>query len=159
MAGPLTPRQRTTYLDFVTKNAGDDIVIAAALRTMYNIQEARELDTFIRDYRPSLSPGDYVGTKATHTGMGTVEHAAERAPEPPPEKVIDNPEDLGPVPKKLGTNGQAIWNLMKKEGNEWTVDGLRSRLKLSEAKIKPMLALLIARKIVRRVTNFTYEIV
>lgn len=148
----LKPTERKNILDFVTKYAGDDIVIAAGLRTMYNIGEAKELRNFIATYKPSVIP-DIGQTRVVSTGSGELETEYEGP------AAIDNPEDLGPIPKKLGSNGQAIEVLMcgKERDKEWTAEGLSARLNIPIAKVKPMLALLLHRNIIKRVSNHTYQ--
>jgi hypothetical protein len=145
----LSQKESDTILEFVAKNGGDDIVIAAGLRTMYNINEAEELRSFVATYKPKLHAGDFVGTKRSESPEISVRQDA----------VIDSfQEDLGEVPKKLGKNGQAILKLMAKHpAGDWSVDGLSTQLKLSKAIIKSQLALLIERGKVVRASNTTYR--
>lgn len=162
MAGPLTPKLRENILNFVKNNAGDDIIIAAGLRTMHNVEDAETLRTFINNFKPGLNPADYLGAKpsSTMTQYGEVEKAKTRdeSPETPADLDIEY-EDLGPVPKKLGANGQAIEALMKKKSDhDFSVAGLRDTLKIPESKIKPMLALLLERNIIKRTGSATYQI-
>jgi hypothetical protein len=144
----LKPTERQRILDFLTKHASDDILIAAMNRVVSNIEDTKVLMEWCNTYKPSVVP--------TSDLLKKDEPEREPARETP---VLDNPEDLGPVPKKLGANGQAIEKLMAKETSEWSVDGLKHRLKLPESKIKPMLALLLERGKIKRVGNFTYQIV
>lgn len=145
----LKPTERQRMLDFLTKYASDDIIIAAMNRTVSNIEDTKVLMEWCNTYKPSVVP-----TSKSNEPEPQSEHERE-----PPTTTLTNPEDLGPVPKKLGANGQAIEKLMAKETSEWSVDGLKHRLKLPESKIKPMLALLLERGKIKRTTNYTYQIV
>lgn len=148
----LSQTERKMILEFLGKHADGDVLIQAANRVASNLTDVEDLRKFISDYKPSLHPGDYVGTRVVQTGGG------EPIETPATPAKIDKPEDLGPVPSKLGSNGQAIKSLMARTQQEYTVEGLAATLRIPKSTVKPMLALLLERNIVKRVSNHTYQI-
>jgi hypothetical protein len=154
----LSDKMRKMLLDFLSQHAEGDVLIQAANRVANNMEDVETLRKFITEYKAPLHASDYLNTKVA-TALGDVERAKERIPEVTESPIIDHPEDLGPVPKKLGANGQAIETLMrKKHDHEFTIDGLKDALHLPAAKIKPMLALLLHRNIIERASNWTYKV-
>lgn len=137
----LSTKAREELLHFIKQNACDDIIVAAAVRTRYNMEEAKSLREFIKR-PPDLTPLDYI-----------------EKPEPAAPKTEEGEvEDLGPAPKKLGSNGQAIQKLMEKQRIDWTVEGVAASLKMPVSKAKPMLALLLERNIIKRSGKHTYVV-
>lgn len=135
---------RKMLLDFLAQHADGDVLIQAANRVANNIEDVETLKKFIA------------------AGRSVVPVSRDNANPPAPVaevKPIDNPEDLGPAASKLGANGQAIQHLMEKNRDkEWSAAGLAAELKLSPSKVKPMLALLLEREIIVRISNHTYQI-
>lgn len=134
----LRDHERKSILTFLTKHASDDILIAAMNRVVSNIEDTKVLMEWCNTYKANVAPvGEPLDTDTV-------------LPESKPF-VADKPEDLGPAAKKLGVNGQAIQKYMEKHSTmPHTIDVLKRDLKLSVAKIKPMLALLIERGLVIR---------
>lgn len=147
MSGILKASQRQAIIKFVSDNAGDDIVIAAGLRTWNNIEESKQLCDFIATYQRSVVPD--VGA-ALAKGTAIHEAVEKAVKEAEPEKHYEA-VDLGPPASKLGANGQSILTLLQVDFRVQPA-GLAficKKLKLSEAKAKPMLALLIKRNLVK----------
>lgn len=145
----ITTKEREMLLAFIGKHADGDTLIQTANRVASNLTDIEDLRKFITEYKIPLHAGDYVSD-----AKGIPDSSI------PEGVVIDKPEDLGPAPKKLGSNGQAIEKLMMKNpDNDYSVDGLKQALHMPATKIKPMLALLIVRGRVKRTGNWTYRIV
>ncbi len=143
----LRDHERKNILTFLTKHASDDILIAAMNRAVSNIEDTKVLMEWCNTYKPNVSP------------VIEKDEAPPEAPTIDKPFVADKPEDLGPVPKKLGANGQAIQKYMEKNSTEsFSIVELNKTLKLTVAKIKPMLALLIERDLIIRMSNNTYRI-
>lgn len=145
----LTSTERRMLLEFLSKYADGDVLIQAANRVANNINDVDSLRKYIEAYKPTANPNDYLSEKGKETpydGMKPVEPVAEA-----------EVEDLGPVPKKLGVNGQNILNLMTKEHIPWSVDALAKKLKISASKVKPMLALLLVRGKIARHGSTSYS--
>lgn len=146
----ITTKEREMLLTFIGKHADGDILIQTANRVSNNLTDIEDLRKFIIGYKAPLHAGDFVSDAKV----------AAEDDNKPDISVIDHPEDLGPVPKKLGANGQSIERLMLRNPEiDYSVDGLNQALRISVAKIKPMLALLIERNRVVRASNYTYRIV
>lgn len=147
----ITTKERDMLLAFISKHADGDILIQTANRVSNNLTDVEDLRKFITEYKAPLHAGDFVSDAKKPT-LDDIDDGMQA--------VIDNPEDLGPVPKKLGANGQSIERLMLRNPEiDYSVDGLNQALRISVAKIKPMLALLIERNRVVRASNYTYRIV
>ncbi len=144
----LRDHERKNILTFLTKHASDDILIAAMNRTVSNIEDTKVLMEWCNTYKSNVAP------VVDKDELDTNKFLPESKP-----YESKTPEDLGPVPKKLGANGQAIEKYLKKNADKsFTIDELHKTLKLPIAKIKPMLALLIERKLVYRASHNTYRI-
>jgi hypothetical protein len=148
--------ERQLLLDFLAAHADGDVLIQAANRVSNNLEDINTLRTFIRNYKgPVTHAEDYLG------GKPRVVETGDNGPLEVDGKSDGQgePEDLGLAPKKLGSNGQTIFKLMqKKSDHEFSIDGLHAETKIAKAKIKPMLALLLERKQIKRATNFTYQV-
>lgn len=139
----LSTSDRQLILKFLEQHADGDVLIQAANRVANNLDDVETLKKFMA------------------AGRSVVPVSRDNAVPSAPVaemKAIDSPEDLGPAASKLGVNGQEIQKHMEKHrDSDWTVDGLCHALKLSAAKVKPMLGLLLEREIVVRVSNNTYQ--
>lgn len=145
----LTSTERRMLLEFLSKYADGDVLIQAANRVANNINDVDSLRKYIEAYKPTANPNDYLSEKGKETpydGVKPVEPVAEA-----------EVEDLGPVPKKLGINGQNIHKLMQKEQKTWTVAELAKKLGIPASKVKPMLALLLERGVASRVPPNGYK--
>lgn len=140
----LVPSERKLFLAFLERHASDDVLIQAMNRVTSNLEDVKELKKYVSNYRPDMVP-----TPEMPSGESVTVRDAE----------IETPEDLGPVPKKLGKNGQAVEAFLRKHhGDAASVATIGQSCKIPVSKVKPMVALLIARDIVERVGSNHYKI-
>jgi hypothetical protein len=151
----LNANDRRTLIDFLMQHADGDVLVQAANRVATNVQDVETLKKFIQRYRPSMPVPEADVDRGNARDAPVVKGSMADLFIAP-----NDPEDLGPVPRKLGANGQAIEKLMLRNPTlDYSVDGLKTALHIPAAKIKPMLALLIERGRVRRTGNTLYRIV
>lgn len=145
----LNVNDRKALIAFLDAHADGDVLIQAANRVATNLEDVQSLKKFMEKYKP-----------AAPVPESNVDRGNARDPAPAPEELPhDDVEDLGPAPKKLGSNGQKIQSLMEKQRDvEWSVDGIASKLKIIKSKVKPMLALMLERDIIFRTSRSTYRI-
>lgn len=142
----LSQDDRKILIVFLNEHADGDVLVQAANRVATNLEDVQSLKKFVSKLKP-MAP-----VPESNVDRGN-------AMNPPPMQAVTDPEDLGPAPKKLGSNGQTIQKVMEKDREkEWSVDGLVAATKITKAKVKPMLALLLEREIIVRVSNATYQI-
>lgn len=141
----LTPTQRKKLIQFLDQHADGDVLVQACNRV---IDYAESVDAIIKWKAPVASLTEFL-SENREANKDVQEKPTEAAP-------IPN-EDLGPAPKKLGANGQAIHKLLEDRGSPMTVEAIGKKLKLSSVKVKPQLALLIDRNMVIRSGHNEYE--
>lgn len=133
--------ERAALLDFISTHACDDILIQVGTRIMHNSQYHDDIKVFMKKMPKTSSSVPDLGSRTKQETREVVTHADEV------ETVEVKHIDLGPACKKLGSNGQAIFALLKKDGTV-KLGNIQGKLKLSEAKVKPMLALMLEREMI-----------
>lgn len=158
----LLPEQRKQFIDFISKHACDDIIIQVMNRVTSNIEDTKTLEAFIKA-RSSIVPTADMLSAAGRASLAAEKPKFSDGSEVDPkvyEKAVTTELqkriDLGEPCKKLGKNGQDILTYLQ-QGKRGTIDHIRGTLKLPEAKIKPMLALLLARGQIQWVGGDSWE--
>lgn len=150
----MTPQQRATLVAFLTTHASDDVLIQAACRVSNHIEDLKAIEAFIKG-TPAAARASDGGRKFTDEGVGKEPVGGE--PKSTPVETTE-PEDLGEPCKKLGSNGQNIEKLLRNHSaRAFSIREIGKSCGLSEAKVKPMIALLIERSLVVRVGSNTYQ--
>lgn len=149
----LTSAERRMLLEFLSKYADGDVLIQAANRVANNINDVETLRKYIEAYQPHARPEDYLSEKGKETPFN---EPKQTSPAPVGDDAV---EDLGPVPKKLGVNGQNIHKMMVKEEGTWEVDAVCKKMKLPRSVVQPMMALLLNRGLISRVGTSRYTAV
>ena len=152
----LNQADRKLLLDFLSKHADGDVLIQACNRVATNIEDVPNLKKFINAYKNA----EVVPLSEVDRGNARDAPTPDYVRSIPTGVTVDESvEDLGPIPKKLGTNGQQIRTLLAKHPDtDYTVDGISAAIKLVKGKVKPMLALLIERGMVQRTSHNTYRV-
>jgi hypothetical protein len=122
----ITPKEREMLLAFIAKHADGDTLIQTANRISNNLTDIETLRQYIETYKGANA------CRRLREQCSCHKTKTDRILSDPP--IIDNPEDLGEAPKKLGSNGQSIEKLMARNPDvEYSVDGLKQALHIPVA--------------------------